>query len=96
MPEKSLILQRDRSRKIPTAYFVICNDCFWCASSFLASESSHNNYKTCPTCNETRMEFLPLEVNEPYRFNYSASRGVELQFYQGQRNTARSHAVSAQ
>jgi len=37
-------------------------------------------YKACPTCDHTAIELLPLSDGEHYRFEYTATRGVVLQF----------------
>ena len=37
-------------------------------------------YKVCLTCNHTAIELLPLSDNEHYHFEYTATRGVILEF----------------
>lgn len=65
------------SRKISErANFVICNECFWCAS-FLGTESA---IKTCPSCSKNAIEVIPVFRNEKYAFEYNVSTGVILDF----------------
>ena len=49
--------------------FVICDDCFWCASAI----------DTCPQCRKA-VSSLPLCTDEAYSYNYTPGRGVELEF----------------
>ena len=37
-------------------------------------------HKVCPACNHTAIELLPLSNNEHYRFEYTATCGVMLEF----------------
>ena len=57
--------------------FIICDDCFWCAS---AINIRMHNIDTCPQCRKP-ISSLPLSSNEAYRYNYTRTRGVELEFY---------------
>jgi len=57
--------------------FMICETCFWCASYIDIDALS---YKVCPACNNTAIELLPLSNGEYYRFEYTATRGVILEF----------------
>ena len=65
---------------------MICQICFWCASYIdrLGNMDMCNidalPYKACPTCDHTAIELLPLSDGEHYRFEYTATRGVVLQF----------------
>ena len=62
-------------------YFMICQTCFWCASYFdVVGNMDALPYKACPTCNHTAIELLPLSNGEHYRFEYTATRGVILEF----------------
>jgi hypothetical protein len=57
--------------------FVICDNCFWCASAINTHQFEVNS---CPECNNP-VSLLPIANNEEYRYNYTVSRGVELEFY---------------
>ena len=57
--------------------FVICDDCFWCAS---AINIRMQNLDSCHRCGKA-VSSLPLSTDEAYRYNYTQTRGVELEFY---------------
>jgi hypothetical protein len=62
-------------------YFMICQTCFWCASYIDIIENIDAlPYNACPTCNHTAIELLSLSNGEHYRFEYTATRGVILEF----------------
>jgi hypothetical protein len=62
-------------------YFMICQTCFWCASYIdIMGDTDVLPYKTCPTCNHTAIELLPLSNGEHYHFEYTATREVILEF----------------
>ena len=60
-------------------HFLLCGSCFWCAS-----QSNNCNTRDmiteCPSCNDTRVESLPISHDEVYRFGYNPKRGVTLEF----------------
>jgi hypothetical protein len=57
--------------------FIICDDCFWCAS---AINTRMHDIDSCPQCRKA-VSSLPLSADEAYRYNYTPSRGIELEFY---------------
>lgn len=57
--------------------FIICDDCFWCAS---AINTRMHHIDTCPRCGKAVSSLL-LSTGEAYRYNYTRTRGVELEFY---------------
>ena len=60
---------------------MICQTCFWCASYIdIMGDMDALPYKVCPACNHTAIELLPLSNGEHYRFEYTAIRGVILEF----------------
>ena len=62
-------------------YFMICQTCFWCASYIdILGNMDALPYNVCPTCDHTAIELLPLSDGEHYRFEYTATREVVLQF----------------
>lgn len=57
--------------------FIICDDCFWCAS---AINIRMHNVDACPQCGKP-VSSLPISTDEAYRYNYTQTRGIELEFY---------------
>jgi len=57
--------------------FIICDDCYWCAS---ALSQRYFDYVICPKC-DMPLSFLPISNDEIYKFNYDKTRGVELDFF---------------
>jgi hypothetical protein len=57
--------------------FLICRTCFWCASYF---NNTHTSVETCPSCNDAKIESMPISFDETYKFDYDSRRGVILQF----------------
>jgi len=57
--------------------FLICSSCFWCASYL---NNMHSSVEVCPSCKNDKVESMPLSVDETYKFDYGAGRGVELEF----------------
>jgi len=58
------------------AQFLICNSCFWCASTLTDCFA----VSKCPSCGSNGVETIPIASNETYKFNYSAKDGVTLEF----------------
>jgi hypothetical protein len=56
--------------------FVICDNCYWAAS---ALSIRPYDIDKCPVCKDM-VSSLPLENNEVYKYNFTPSRGVELEF----------------
>jgi hypothetical protein len=57
--------------------FLICSSCFWCASYL---NNMHRSVETCPSCNDAKVESMPISFDETYQFDYDAGRGVILEF----------------
>ena len=63
-------------------YFLICQTCFWCASLIDRLDDIQNLFvNICPTCNDNNIESLPISYSEHYHFEYTETRGVELEFF---------------
>ena len=78
---RSAIQTKKEDESTSRAYFMICQTCFWCASYIDLMGNVHTlPYKVCPTCNHTAIELLPLSNGDHYRFEYTATRGVILEF----------------
>jgi hypothetical protein len=57
--------------------FIICDDCFWVASALSAR---YFDPVVCPICDKP-LSSLPISNEERYNYNYTRTRGVELDFY---------------
>ena len=57
--------------------FMICRNCFWCASILSAK---HFITEKCPNCSIDMLESIPLAQNENFKINYDAKRGFMLEF----------------
>jgi len=57
--------------------FLICKSCFWCAS-FL---NRYRIFDSCPTCMDSKLESMPISLNEIYTFDYDPLKGVTLGFW---------------
>ena len=64
---------------IKQKHFLLCESCFWCASSIYINSSM--NF-ICPVCNNnnTKVESIPIQSNEAYKFDYDQRLGVILEF----------------
>jgi rubrerythrin len=62
-------------------YFMICQTCFWSAS-YIGTMDIMNElpFETCPTCNDNKIESLPILYDESYRYEYTPTREVVLEF----------------
>jgi hypothetical protein len=53
-------------------YFMICDICFWCASVFEPHLSKYSgSFFSCPVCQGSKVQVIPLASNEVYRLKYS-------------------------
>lgn len=86
--EESAVLHKDNSAKSRMlkpekklghnmrARFVICNDCFWCASQVMTG----NVLDRCPDCKKPNLETMPVFLDEAYFFYRDDKRGIDLSF----------------
>jgi|SRR6266540_1576058 len=58
------------------ACFIICKNCFWCASLLNSKES----YPKCPGCQEAIMDSMPIVEDENYRSHQIPTHHVEMEF----------------
>ena len=70
-----MLAESETKKRCGSVHFVICKECFWCASLLGIS-----SLDTCPSCFEKAVEFLPISNNERYNFSYDADAGVVLEF----------------
>jgi len=74
-------IKKKKDDPISRRYFLICQTCFWCASFIdIMGNMEDLPYKACPTCDENKIESLPISYDECYHFEYRATRGVVLEF----------------
>jgi len=62
--------------------FVLCKSCFWCASILY---DDGRPFRICPICMNYELEFMPLSIDENYKFDYDKRHGVTLEFIQRDR-----------
>ena len=68
--EKKRIITKQR-------HFLLCESCFWCASSIYLVSMDW----ICPVCNNSnKIESIPIQNNEIYKFDYNQRYGVILEF----------------
>ena len=81
----SSIKENDKiPKRTSQGYFVICNSCYWCATYFgidVLESISASRVLDCHVCNSRNTELIPISANEPFRIEYSLTRGMELKFY---------------
>jgi hypothetical protein len=46
--------------------FLLCESCFWCASCI---DSEQKHMTRCPSCNDFRLNYLPITNNEIYKLD---------------------------
>jgi len=56
----------------------MCKSCYACASC-LTNDDGY--ITTCPVCDTTKMEWLPISESESYRLDYNDIRGMILEFW---------------
>jgi hypothetical protein len=59
---------------IKTVSMLLCNSCYWCATALY-----DNEIEKCPRCDQL-VEPIPLQDGEMVTFDYSAKKGVTLEF----------------
>ena len=70
-------LSNEKKRTITKQrHFLLCESCFWCASSIYLVSMDW----ICPVCNNSKIESIPIENNEIYKFDYNQRHGVILEF----------------
>ena len=70
-----MLAESETKKSGGSVHFVICKECFWCASLF-----GIRSLGACPLCFEKAIEFLPISNNERYNFSYDVDTGVVLEF----------------
>jgi hypothetical protein len=84
--KETIARTKKKAEPISRRYFLICQTCFWCASYNDMDNMDELPYKAwsileiCNTCNDNRIESLPISYDECYRFEYTPTRGAVLEF----------------
>lgn len=60
-----------------TKLFLICDDCYWCAS---ALKTRIVEIVSCPQCQKL-VSSIPLTDTESYTYNYDKGHGVQVDFW---------------
>jgi hypothetical protein len=58
-------------------FLLLCESCFWCASSIYIDGSIN---RICPVCNNINVESIPIQNNEVYKFDYDQRLGISFEF----------------
>lgn len=61
-------------------HFILCQSCFWCASSYNMVSFSITSITKCPCCGNNKIELMPISDNEVYRVDYNPKTGIILEF----------------
>jgi hypothetical protein len=82
--EMSIVLQIEPGLSMTkTRLFLICDDCYWCAS---ATRTRLVEIDSCPQC-QKQVSSIPLTDNEGYTYNYDKRHGVEVEFWSSRQRT---------
>jgi hypothetical protein len=76
----------DRVIVVGEASFVICEECFWCASWMNPTRS----VSTCSMCFSNRVSLIPIARNESYVYSVTESRGLDVRFSTRSKNLMQS------
>jgi hypothetical protein len=70
---------RDHIKSSPPI-FILCDNCYWCATYLDKTRTPVDN--TCPQCstNNNELTSFPIMSNETFTFDYNDKHGVELEF----------------
>lgn len=62
--------------------FLLCQSCFWCASSYniIVNDPSITRIVNCPSCDNNKIESMPISENEVYRVDHNPKTGIVLEF----------------
>lgn len=64
------------NKDIPEACFIICKNCFWCATLLNPKET----YLECPGCHEPNLDFMLIAGDENYSSLQVPTHQVEMEF----------------
>jgi hypothetical protein len=55
----------DKKQHFKQRHFLLCESCFWCATSYLSSESV--SIAKCPNCYNNKIKWMPISNIYPYK-----------------------------
>jgi hypothetical protein len=83
--EMSIVLQIEPGLSMAkTRLFLICDDCYWCAS---ATRTRLVEIDSCPQCQKQVSSIPLLTDNEGYTYNYDKRHVVEVEFWSSRQRT---------
>lgn len=50
---------KEKARILKQEYFLVCEYCFWCASSYIVNDN-YNFTSKCPNCKQEKVQSLPI------------------------------------
>src|SRR5215212_1574714 len=64
--------KKNVSTKHKNHFLLLCESCFWCASSIYTNSNNNNIMnRICPVCNNIKVESISIQNNEKrYKFDY--------------------------
>lgn len=64
--------KKNVSTKHKNHFLLLCESCFWCASSIYTNSNNNNIInRICPVCNNIKVESISIQNNEKkYKFDY--------------------------
>ena len=65
--------KKNISTKHKNHFLLLCESCFWCASSIYTNSNNNNSImnRICPVCNNIKVESIAIQNNEKeYKFDY--------------------------
>ena len=66
--------KKNISTKHKNHFLLLCESCFWCASSIYTNSNNNNSSimnRICPVCNNIKVESIAIQNNEKeYKFDY--------------------------
>jgi|SRR5919197_237623 hypothetical protein len=75
-----IVKKADRSSSSSPPIFILCDNCYWCATYFDKTRLPGEN--RCPQCNANNEELtsFPIMSNESFTFDHNDKSGIELEF----------------
>jgi hypothetical protein len=77
----------DSVTMIGEASFVLCEECFWCASWMSPTRS----ISKCSMCFSNRISLIPIAKNESYVYSVTESDGLDIRFSTRSKNLMQSN-----
>ena len=76
----SLIADKTHRSSLSSPIFILCDNCYWCATYLDKTRIPAEN--RCPHCdaNNNELTSFPIMSNESFTFDLNDKRGVEFEF----------------